>query len=71
MIKAPTRIGQRWSKLTVPPTFLHNTAIANDARQIAADGFSKGSWLERVLHWLAYSGVRLLAGWVGYGREME
>jgi cardiolipin synthase len=48
-----------------------DSAIAHDARQITADGFSNGSWMQRSLHWLAYSGVRLLAGWVGYGREME
>lgn len=48
-----------------------NSAIANDTRQITTDEFSNGSLLQRFLHWLAYSGVRLLAGWVGYGREME
>lgn len=48
-----------------------DSAIAHDARQITADDFSNGSWLQRILHGLAYSGVRLLAGWVGYGREME
>ena len=47
-----------------------NAAIANDARQINADYLRNASWLERTLHWLAYSGVRWLAGWVGYGREM-
>ena len=47
-----------------------NAAIANQARQISADYLRNASWPERTLHWLAYSGVRLLAGWVGYGREM-
>lgn len=48
-----------------------NAAIEHDAQQISVDGLHNGSWLERGLHWLAYGGVRLLAGWVGYGREME
>ena len=48
-----------------------NAAITKDARQITATHFRNGAWWEHILHWLAYSGVRLLAGWVGYGREME
>jgi len=48
-----------------------NAAIVNDARQISADHMRNGLWLNRALQWLSYSGVRLLAGWVGYGREME
>ena len=48
-----------------------NEAIANDAHQITADHLRQGSVLNRGLHWLAYSVVRLLAGWAGYGREME
>ena len=48
-----------------------NAAIVNDARQITADHMRNGLWIQRALQWLSYSGVRLLAGWVGYGREME
>lgn len=48
-----------------------NAAIATNARQITSDRLRKGVWLSRLLQWLAYGGVRLLAGWVGYGREME
>ena len=47
-----------------------NKAIANDAHAVTADHLRHGSVLHRGLHWLAYSAVRLLAGWVGYGREM-
>ncbi len=55
-------------------TALHaslNTAISNDARQITSDYLHNDLWLNRLLQWLSYSGVRRLAGWVGYGREME
>ena len=48
-----------------------NSAITHAARQITSDDLRQGSGLDRALHWLAYSGVRLLAGWAGYGREME
>ena len=48
-----------------------DNAIARDARQIAVEDMRDDSWLQRLLHWLAYGGVRLLADWVGYGREME
>ena len=46
-------------------------AIANDAHQITVDHLRQTSVLARALHWLAYNAVRLLAGWIGYGREME
>ena len=45
--------------------------------QVISSGFGEvdeGKDLQeqlRGLHWLAYSVVRLLAGWAGYGREME
>lgn len=48
-----------------------SAAIVHGARQITSEYMRNGAWLGRALHWLAYSGVRLLAGWVGYGREME
>ena len=54
-------------------TALHESirdAITHDAQQITHDYLSQGSWLERSLHGLAYGGVRLLAGWIGYGQEM-
>ena len=47
-----------------------NNAITHAAQQITSGNLHQGSGLDRALHWLAYSGVRLLAGWVGYGREM-
>jgi len=48
-----------------------DSAIAHDARQITIDQLRNSVWLSRLLQWLAYGGVRMLAGWVGYGREME
>lgn len=46
-------------------------AIANDTHLITSGHLQQSFVLTRTLHWLAYSAVRLLAGWVGYGREMS
>ena len=44
-------------------------AIDKDARQISHVDWSKRAWLKRFLSRVAFSLVRVLAGWVGYGME--
>lgn len=48
-----------------------SAAIRDRAQTITLEQIRSGSRWQRALHWLAYSGVRLLAGWVGYRRQME
>ncbi|MCB4360441.1 cardiolipin synthase ClsB [Quatrionicoccus australiensis] len=44
-----------------------NTALADGAREVLADGFARQPFHSRLLRWLSYGMVRLLVGLTGYG----
>lgn len=44
-----------------------NTALADGAREVLADGFARQPFHSKLLRWLSYGMVRLLVGLTGYG----